>query len=403
MSDTLAIIRGSLILLFLIAGLGWVAVWLLKRSEDPARLIFKWVLSLVILGIIITTAKPGIFGLMIALLGAIGFLLIWGRSVGEVIARPLTGIFDGGGVPLEPQPLYSIAQAKRKRGRYLEALADVRKELEQFPNDVAGQLLLAEIQAVDLQDLPGAETTLQRLCHQPGHAPRNIAEALNQLADWHLKYSQDSEAARQTLERIIELLPDTEQAQMAAQRIALLAGTDSLIAAHDRKPIHLPAGIQNVGLLQQPANLAQPEADPAQKASEYVRHLEQHPLDFTAREQLALLYADHYGRLELALDQLEQIVQQPHQPAKEVVSALNRQAELQIKHGSDVDQARQTIQRIVDLFPDTAAAQIARQRLDHLQLELKGKEKSQVLKLVSYEQNIGLKSAKGYGGISPRE
>ena len=96
MSDTLAIIRGSLILLFLIAGLGWVAVWLLKRSEDPARLIFKWVLSLVILGIIIITAKPGIFGLMIALLGAIGFLLIWGRSVGEVIARPLTGIFDGG-------------------------------------------------------------------------------------------------------------------------------------------------------------------------------------------------------------------------------------------------------------------------------------------------------------------
>lgn len=400
---TAAIIRGTLILLVLVPGVVWLLVRSLKKSEDPARLIAKWVLSLAVLGIIIAVAEPGIFGLMVLLVGAMGFLLIWGRTIGEVVARPLTSLFDGGGVPLEPQPFYSIAQAKRKRGKYLEALAEIRKELEKFPQDITGQMLLAEIQAVDLNDLAGAEVTLRRLCHQSGHAPSNIAEALNQLADWHLKYSQDPASARQALEGIIELLPETEQAQMAAQRIAHLASPESLIAARDRLPIHLKPGIQNVGLLKEPAEVRKPEEDPARKASEYVQHLEQHPLDFQAREQLALIYAEHYGRLELALDQLEQIIQQPHQPAKEVVNALNLQADLQIKHGSDLGPARQTIQRIIELDPAAAAAQMARQRLDHLPLEVKSKEKSQVVKLGSYEQNIGLKGSKGYGGSGPRE
>ena len=34
---------------------------------------------------------------------------------------------------------------------------------------------------------------------------------------------------------------------------------------------------------------------------------------------------------------------------------------------------------------------LARNRLDHLRLELKGKEKGQTVRLGSYEQNIGLK------------
>jgi hypothetical protein len=132
------------------------------------------------------------------------------------------------------------------------------------------------------------------------------------------------------------------------------------------------------------------EADPAQEAAEYVKHLEQHPLDTEAREKLAIIYADHYGRLDMATNELEQMIEQPNQPARLVVHWLNLLADLQIRSGAGFEAAQQTLQRIVDRDPGVAAAEIARHRLALLKLEVKSKEKSQDVKLGSYEQKIGL-------------
>ena len=110
---------------------------------------------------------------------------------------------------------------------------------------------------------------------------------------------------------------------------------------------------------------------------QYVKHLEQHPLDTEAREKLAIIYADHYERLDLAADQLEQLIAHPYQPAKNVVHWLNLLADLQMRHSGNYETVRQTVQRIIELYPDTAAAQAARNRVDYLKLELKGKQKSQ--------------------------
>ena len=150
-------------------------------------------------------------------------------------------------------------------------------------------------------------------------------------------------------------------------------------------------GVQNVGLLRDTSALSRPEADPAEQAAEHVKHLEQHPFDSEVREKLALLYAGHYQRLDLAIGELEQLIQQPNQPAKQVVHWLNLLADLQIKHLGDFESARQTLQRIIDLDPEVAAARIAQQRIEHLKLELRKNEPRQALKLGSYEQNIGLK------------
>src|SRR6185295_15285044 len=103
-----------------------------------------------------------------------------------------------------------IAEAKRKRGQYTEAIAEIRKQLVRFPTDLIGQMMIAEIQAEELNDLPGAELTIRRLCDQPGHAPRNVAHALSTLADWHLKYELNRDAARVDLQQIIERFPDSE-------------------------------------------------------------------------------------------------------------------------------------------------------------------------------------------------
>src|SRR6266851_4007861 len=398
MPRALSIAAGLLMLLGAFATFIWLIVRSVKRSDDPAKLIFKWVLTF---GLV-----AGFFGLTKGIgldnLGAMAILpiclafgaalgILWAPSLGAAMAKPITSLFDGGDKELEPQPLYSAAIARRKRGKFHEAVREIQKQLERFPGDAAGQIMLAEIQVENLNDLPGAQIVIDRLCRQPGLPASNLAYALNQLADWHLKYGQDVEAARATLERIIALLPGSEPAQLAAQRIAHLASTDSLLAAHDRPAIQMRAGVQNVGLLRDTSALRQPEADPATQAAEHVKHLEQHPFDSEVREKLALLYAGHYQRLDLAIGEMEQLIQQPNQPAKQVVHWLNLLADLQIKHLGDFESARQTLQRIIDLDPEVAAARIAQQRIEHLKLELRKNEKSLALKLGSYEQNIGLK------------
>jgi hypothetical protein len=180
-------------------------------------------------------------------------------------------------------------------------------------------------------------------------------------------------------------------AMSAAQRIAHLAGAERILEPYDRKLVGVPEGANGLGLLKPSEHLRPAEADPAKLAAEYVKQLEEHPLDAEAREKLALLYAEHYQRLDLAVDQLEQLIQQPNQPARQIVHWLNLLADLQIKHAHDLKGAQQALQRIIDQHPDWAAAHNAQRRLDILKLELKGKEKCQPIKLGTYEQNIGLK------------
>jgi tetratricopeptide (TPR) repeat protein len=308
-----------------------------------------------------------------------------------MIAKPFGDLYDGGSVEPIPHPAYSIAQSNQKRGKYLEAVAEIRKQLDRFPTDVEGQLLLAQIQAEDLKDLAAAELTIQHFCDQPGHAPPNIAFALYSMADWHLKVGRDREAAQRDLEKIIELLPETEFSLGAAHRIAHLGSTEMLLSPDERRKFIVTEGVRSLGLLRDQEHLKPVEPDPAQEAAEHVKHLEQHPLDTEAREKLAIIYADHYGRLDLAAGELEQMIEQPSQPPRLVVHWLNLLADLQIRSGAGFEAAQQTLQRIVDRNPGVAAAEIARHRLALLRLEMKPKEQSQGVKLGSYEQNIGLR------------
>ena len=169
-----------------------------------------------------------------------------------MIAKPFANLYDGGRQEPIPHPAYSVAQSNQKRGKYLEAVAEIRKQLDRFPTDVEGQMLLAQIQAEDLKDLPAAELTIQRFCEQPGHAPQNITFALYSMADWHLKVGQDREAARRDLEKIIELLPESEFALGAAHRIAHLGSAEMMLAQHERKKFIVAEGVQNLGLLREP-------------------------------------------------------------------------------------------------------------------------------------------------------
>jgi hypothetical protein len=402
--------------LTLVVGFGvWLLFRSLKRSEDATKLVFKWLFTILLatgevflarhlIGSLHEGGLPGNFAQTFSLVVSIAaccliVTITWRHSLIDLVANPIASLYDGGREEIEPRPYYSSAITKRKTNRPLEAIVAIREQLAKFPDDFEGVMLLASIQAEDTKDLPSAEFTLNHFCTRPEAPAQQVAAALTQLADWHLKIAQDADSASATLEKIIARFPETPLAAQAAQRIAHLGGTEKiLMAAQDRQAMPVPAGVKNIGLLASTAFLRPAETNPKKLAADLVRQLEQHPLDWEAREKLAVIYARHYQRLDLAALELNQLIDQPDQPAKRVARWLNLLADLQIHGGADYDTVRETLEQIGERFPGLPVAELAQSRLNLLRVEIKGKKETPGVKLGVYEQNIGLK----YGSL-PRK
>src|SRR5437667_7702215 len=151
--------------------------WLTKRV-DTARLISKWAVTAVMGAITWWVAASNltgdgaafIVGITCAICGIV-LGITWGANIAEFLGKPLGGLYDGGDAEVVPQALYSIAEAKRKQGKYLEAVAELRRQLAKFPGDFTGMLMLAEVEAENLKDLPGAQMTIERLLSEPKQPP----------------------------------------------------------------------------------------------------------------------------------------------------------------------------------------------------------------------------------------
>jgi tetratricopeptide (TPR) repeat protein len=385
-----------------VVALFWVAF---DRSTDRGAFLVKWLITAPVLLLFWKVSIPGfqhggeeaLFALILTVVFGIVMAVLWTGSITDLVAKPFASLFDGGSTPPEPKPYYSIAVAQRKRNKPLEAVIAIREQLAKFPNDYEGTMLLAQIQAEDLKDLPSAEMTLNHFCEWDKAPAKQVVAALTQIADWYLKFSQDGQSARVALERIVEKYPDSDVALVAKQRIAHLGGTEkNLLAAQDRRPFFVPKGVENVGLLDSSAHLAPAETPPGELAAAYVKHLEEHPHDTEAREKLAVIYAMHFKRLDLATGELEQLIEEPNHPYKRVAHWLNLLADLQVRGGADYDTARATLERIIEKFPDFGVADVARSRLAHLRLEFKALEKTPDKTMGEYEQNIGLKGTRYY-------
>jgi TolA-binding protein len=399
--EWLTIVCGTIVL-------GWFAVKRLKKSAHPAATVLKWALLIaavslwVYMGRLTAHSDPltTFFYVCIAAMSAVFVGAIWAPMIGEWVARPFAQLYDGGDIEPDLRPLYSIAIGYRKRGNYDKAIAEVRRQLAQFPQDFEGRMLLAEIQEKDLQDLPAALETIDYILTFPELAPKNAAYALTRVADWQLERS-DRDAAQAALERIIERLPDTEEAQIAAQRIAHLASPEHLAEMQSPRLLTVKHTDDRMGL--RGAGAAPiPSEDPAVAANRYVEHLREYPLDNEVREKLALVYANDFKRLDLATAELEQLITTPNQTPKHIAHWLNMLADFQIRLCNDVENARETLQRIIDLYPNSAAANTATVRMSQLRLELNQNSVQRTLKLGTYEQNIGLKRMNS-SGVNEKE
>jgi len=366
----------------------------LQNSDDPPRLIFKWLISVGVIvgGLRFMYGFPPQFWPVIVLIPAITIGLMWASSIGAMVAKPLTSSFDGGDQEVDPQPFYSVAESKRHNGFYDESILEIRAQLEKFPGDFKGMMLMASIQADNLNNLSGAQQIIEELLQQPNLPPQAAATALNSLADWQLQLAHDTEAARATVQRITDAYPDTQLSLLAAQRSARMANSEEVQDARQQRKFIVREREHDIGL--RPAGHGETTGpDCAKLAEGYVKQLELHPLDSDTREKLALLYADHFKRLDLALEQLEQLISFPHQSTRHVARWLNLIASLHIRFGGDIAAAEQSLRRIIEQFPKTALADAAESRLPYLGMELKGGQQAGTKSLGSYEKNIGLKPA----------
>ena len=289
-------IIGGLVTFALIA---WVLWRTLKSSHDPGRLIFKWTITgVVVVGGIVVARKFG-WGPMLPPIGAaFGLILgiLWAPNIGGLIAAPFAALYDGGGGEPEVKPLYSMAEARRKQGRFDDAEVEVRRQLSRFPSDFQGWILLAEINGEDRKDAASAIETVEELLTQPGHAPKNIAYSLNRCADWELKLNQSPAGAMRALQRIVDELPDTEFAQVALQRMAHIANPESVATHPESKPIVIRRFDSRLGLKQDPrkelpdaeAQLDLSDEEAAAQASGLLQRLGGFPEDNESREKLTL-------------------------------------------------------------------------------------------------------------------
>ncbi len=391
--------RIAVLVISLILG-GTGVAYMFKKSEDPTGMLFKWVLTvpLVILLVIAGEKMGGTIGILVIGIVSVVLAVIWTPHIANLVASPLTNLFDGGSERAERKPFYSIANAKRKRGLYQEAVAETRKQLARFPNDYEGILLLAALQAENLQDLSGAENTLNNFCAHAKSADQHVASAWTQLADWHLKLGQDVDSARAALQKIADHFPGTEYSLRAEQRMAHLVETEKiLLAQHNRERMVVPEGVHNLGLQDSMRTIRPPEIEPGKLAEAHLKHLAEHPHDSDIREKLALIYARDFKRLDLATMELALLINEPRHSSRQIGAWLNMLANFQIELGADIATVRDTLQKIVDNFPDLPLAQVTQRRLARLESEFKGKTETPGVKLGVYEQNIGLK----YG--SPRK
>ena len=120
-----------------------------KKTDDPKLLLIKRALTLLEWSRCISSSSGWtrkvsggldygavFFGAALVAANGLYFAAIWRKNVAMLIARPFGNLYDGGDEEVDPQAFYSSAEAKRKRGHYAEAIADIRAQLAKFPTDL---------------------------------------------------------------------------------------------------------------------------------------------------------------------------------------------------------------------------------------------------------------------------
>ena len=390
-----------------------VVVYIIRKQvknpdNDPVKVIVKWTVTVAIVafGVYATLWSNDRASLLVVFIflllpGSVIMALWWTPEISEWMASPITNALTGDSRISYNKPEYGIANARRNRGQYVEAVEAVDEELAKHPGNFDGLMLKASIQAENLGDLEAATETVQEAIEGEEQLSYRLPVALNKMADWQLAVAGDPNAARRTLRQIREALPESQAAQFAAQRLASLDSSEEteaavvdfnesyqkLVEESARKddftsPLELPKAIET----------NQQQAGDKSLAN-CLRRVALHPDSVSNREELAALYLDHANQPPKAAEQYDHLLALPGTTIHQKTAWLNKIADIQVKSGESHETVRATLERVIALDPKAAPAARAQQRISYLNIELRGaNRKTTKLQLGSYEEDIGLKS-----------
>ena len=390
-----------------------VVIYIIRRQiknpdNDPVKVIVKWIVTLAVVAFMIyATVRANDRGallivfIFLLLPGSILLGLWWTPAISDWVASPITNALTGDSRESYNKPEYGIANARRKRGQYVEAIEAVDEQLVKHPGNFDGLMLKATIQAENLGDLPAATATIQETLSDPEQLNYRLPVALNKMAEWQLAIAGDPDAARRTLQQIQTALPNSRAAQLAAQRLASLDSSEesesdvvdfnesyqNLVEESAEKddftsPLELPKAIE--------LNRQQVGEEALQTC---LHRVEMHPDSISNREELAALYLDHTKQPAMALRQYEHLLALSGTTIHQKTAWLNKLADIQVKSGESYETIRATLERVVALDPRAAPAARAQQRISYLHIELRSvNRKTKRLQLGSYDEDLGLKS-----------
>ena len=309
-------------------------------------------------------------------LPALGFIWVGGwlalGLAAITLLAPVAGYAPAILRPKKMPPMYARAIARMKFGKYADAETEVIRQLEGHEDDFEGWLMLAELYAIHFQDLPEAEQTILEICDQPRTTPGQVGIALHRLADWHLKLSEDPDAARRALAVISNRMPGTHLARMAELRASSLPHTaEELREQKVNKPVYLPALVDPLDD-EKSGPAATPDAkEAADRAAQLRDRVKNHPADLAPREELARLLAGPLNQPAAAISQVEGLIALPDQPPDKIANWLGLIASWQLSRLHDRDAARETLRRLIREHPNTPTAFSAQRRLVRIDQEEK--------------------------------
>ena len=207
-------------------------------------------------------------------------------------------------------------------------------------------------------------------CEHPGTTPSQFAVAHHRLADWQLKLAQDPDAARAALVEICRRHPKSHLARMARLRIDQLpANREEWIARQGVKKIRLHS-------LREPSRdtVARPSVNMTRqeafaRSQEYVRRLQSNPDDIPAREELARLWAEELGQVEMGVEQLNLLLAMRGVTPAKAAEWLGLMASWHLQVPQDLVAARKAMERLIRLHPQSSQAFAAQRRLNLMDLE----------------------------------
>jgi tetratricopeptide (TPR) repeat protein len=340
-------------------------------TNDAVNGVQRWILTIILLAPIVISLKLGygiialgcvlVFGTLIA--------IMWAPRWGELLALPFTSAMTGGDIQVEARPYYSRANGLRKRGQYAEALEEIMLQLVRFPDDFEGLMLRAEIQLENFKDTRSALETLNEIEQTPGRAIGECLVARLKQVDILMKQPDGRSAARLILVNLVEEYPGSEAAQIARQRLAHLPDpTAAESEVTKQRRLLVVTQSPKVGLGTDGGRDLNKPPDHQAEAAGLLAHLEAHPMDWDSRERLAVLYLQELHEPKLAQDQLEYLLHLPDVPERKIVLWLNKLTDLHVDL-DNMEAAKQTLIRLISLFPETVQATRAQFRLDNLGIE----------------------------------